>query len=319
MKHRTIWIVMLLSLVASTMPAFAELTCSKCGKKYDDRSRYSFCTADGAPLKGDNNQAVAGSMEIKDAMICPVCGTIYAVGSRLCSKDGSVLYDSQTLVKDAQVAAEATRLKAYEILAQSDLRNAKTCCEAYFADNMRYPDALDEAMFKPSKNVTVTYTRVGSDNYMIVSKHDLGSKWYRTTSTSPSVDVLAEAPPPVQVAAASEPSPSTNPPAAPPRKKKKARKAPEHAAAPATDNDETTLGALLTGSVTSVTTTGGYAYLEVADGSGRRTWLAVPEVPVSEGEIIEYQRTPPLRNFQSKSLNRTFGEIMFVPGIRLVK
>ena len=65
MKHRTIWIVMLLSLVASTMPAFAELTCSKCGKKYDDRSRYSFCTADGAPLKGDNNQAVAGSMEIK--------------------------------------------------------------------------------------------------------------------------------------------------------------------------------------------------------------------------------------------------------------
>jgi hypothetical protein len=64
---------------------------------------------------------------------------------------------------------------------------------------------------------------------------------------------------------------------------------------------------------------GGYTYVEAADEKGVKTWLAMPEVKVAVGDAVEFPDTPPMINFQSKTLKRTFEKISFVPGIRIVK
>jgi hypothetical protein len=71
--------------------------------------------------------------------------------------------------------------------------------------------------------------------------------------------------------------------------------------------------------VTQTMNSGGYTYVEAADEKGVKTWLALPEVKVKVGDSIEYPETPPLANFQSKTLNKTFEKISFIPGIRIVK
>lgn len=71
--------------------------------------------------------------------------------------------------------------------------------------------------------------------------------------------------------------------------------------------------------VTQTMNSGGYTYVEAADEKGVKAWLALPELKVSKGDKIEYPETPPLANFQSKTLNRTFEKISFIPGIRIVK
>ncbi|OGU00281.1 MAG: hypothetical protein A2079_05730 [Geobacteraceae bacterium GWC2_48_7] len=64
---------------------------------------------------------------------------------------------------------------------------------------------------------------------------------------------------------------------------------------------------------------GGYTYVEAADEKGQKAWLALPETKVAVGDAIEYPETPPMVNFQSKTLNKTFDKILFIPGIRIVK
>ena len=71
--------------------------------------------------------------------------------------------------------------------------------------------------------------------------------------------------------------------------------------------------------VTQTMNSGGYTYVEAADDKGVKIWLALPEIKVKVGDSIEYPETPPLANFQSKTLNKTFEKISFIPGIRIVK
>lgn len=71
--------------------------------------------------------------------------------------------------------------------------------------------------------------------------------------------------------------------------------------------------------VTQTMNSGGYTYVEAADEKGAKVWLALPEIKVAKGDKIEYPETPPLANFQSKTLNKTFEKISFIPGIRIVK
>jgi hypothetical protein len=71
--------------------------------------------------------------------------------------------------------------------------------------------------------------------------------------------------------------------------------------------------------VTQTMNSGGYTYVEAADEKGEKTWLALPEIKVKVGDSIEFPETPPLANFQSKTLNKTFEKISFIPGIRIVK
>ncbi|MGB9080334.1 MAG: hypothetical protein WCD00_03470 [Desulfuromonadaceae bacterium] len=71
--------------------------------------------------------------------------------------------------------------------------------------------------------------------------------------------------------------------------------------------------------VTQTMNSGGYTYVEAADEKGVKVWLALPEIKIAKGDKIEYPEAPPLANFQSKTLNKTFEKISFIPGIRIVK
>ena len=71
--------------------------------------------------------------------------------------------------------------------------------------------------------------------------------------------------------------------------------------------------------VTQTMNSGGYTYVEASDEKGQKTWLALPEVKVAVGDNIEYPETPPMANFESKTLKKTFDKISFIPGIRIVK
>ena len=78
-------------------------------------------------------------------------------------------------------------------------------------------------------------------------------------------------------------------------------------------------GAGQKGKVTQTMNSGGYTYVEAANDKGEKLWMALPEFKVKVGDTIEYPVAPAMVNFQSKTLNRTFDKIMFIPGIRIVK
>ena len=65
------------------------------------------------------------------------------------------------------------------------------------------------------------------------------------------------------------------------------------------------------GQVLSVIQVPGYTYVEVRN-NGRNLWLAGNPMEVAEGEIISWADAAMMRNFESKTLNRTFEELMFV-------
>lgn len=78
-------------------------------------------------------------------------------------------------------------------------------------------------------------------------------------------------------------------------------------------------GAGKKGKVSQTMNSGGYTYVEAADDKGQKVWLALPETKVAVGDSIEYPETPPMMNFHSKTLNKTFEKILFIPGIRIAK
>lgn len=66
-----------------------------------------------------------------------------------------------------------------------------------------------------------------------------------------------------------------------------------------------------TGIVLSVTSSGGYSYIEV-DINGEVYWIATGISNISTGEKIAWNGHVIMSNFQSKSLNRVFEQILFV-------
>lgn len=72
------------------------------------------------------------------------------------------------------------------------------------------------------------------------------------------------------------------------------------------------------GDVKSVATAGGYTYLEVVEG-GAPVWLAVAETPVKVGDKVSWEGGSVMRNFNAKSLGRTFDQIVFAGGVTVVK
>ncbi|MDD2582610.1 MAG: hypothetical protein PHR66_11510 [Desulfuromonadaceae bacterium] len=73
------------------------------------------------------------------------------------------------------------------------------------------------------------------------------------------------------------------------------------------------------GTVTQTMNAGGYTYVETADDKGQKEWLALPATKVAVGDKIEYSETPPMPNFKSKILKKSFDKIYFVPGIKVEK
>jgi len=61
-----------------------------------------------------------------------------------------------------------------------------------------------------------------------------------------------------------------------------------------------------------------YTYVEVEE-KGEKLWLAVMKTAVKKGDIVEFPDSPPMVNFTSKTLNRTFDKIIFAQALRVVK
>ncbi|MBT7151318.1 MAG: DNA-binding protein [Deltaproteobacteria bacterium] len=70
----------------------------------------------------------------------------------------------------------------------------------------------------------------------------------------------------------------------------------------------------LTGSVKEFLGGGGFTYILVESG-GREHWVAVPETKVEVGEDVSVYDGRLMRAFPSKSLNRTFEELIIAPGL----
>jgi hypothetical protein len=60
---------------------------------------------------------------------------------------------------------------------------------------------------------------------------------------------------------------------------------------------------------------GTYAYIYVNE-AGKNYWMAIPNVKVNIGETYYYNGGMVMKDFESKQLNKTFDEIIFVEGIR---
>ena len=63
-----------------------------------------------------------------------------------------------------------------------------------------------------------------------------------------------------------------------------------------------------------------YTYIEAKGEDGKVVWMALPKTSVAKGTTIEYPtNVPPMINFASKTLNKTFDSILFLQGIKIVK
>jgi hypothetical protein len=72
--------------------------------------------------------------------------------------------------------------------------------------------------------------------------------------------------------------------------------------------------AALTGKVIETMDSGGYTYVQI-ENSGQKTWVAVPKTKVKKGQYISFGPGAEMRNFESKTLKRTFDTIIFSNGV----
>jgi len=69
----------------------------------------------------------------------------------------------------------------------------------------------------------------------------------------------------------------------------------------------------LTGKVSETLEAGGYTYI-CLETKGQKTWFAVPKMPVTIGQSMTFALGLEMKNFKSKTLNRTFESVYFAAG-----
>jgi len=69
------------------------------------------------------------------------------------------------------------------------------------------------------------------------------------------------------------------------------------------------------GKVTETMDSGGYTYV-CLENNGKKTWFAVPSAKVKVGQQLTCLPGGEMKNFTSKTLNRTFDSIIFSSGIQ---
>lgn len=69
-----------------------------------------------------------------------------------------------------------------------------------------------------------------------------------------------------------------------------------------------------TGKVIETMNAGGYTYVQVDTGK-EKIWAAAPETKVKVGDTVAVPEGMPMANFESKSLNRKFDVVYFVPAL----
>jgi hypothetical protein len=70
----------------------------------------------------------------------------------------------------------------------------------------------------------------------------------------------------------------------------------------------------LTGKVLKTMDSGGYTYINLQKKGGRKIWVAIPKAKVAVGKKIELVSGEEFKNFESKTLHRTFDSIIFSLG-----
>lgn len=65
------------------------------------------------------------------------------------------------------------------------------------------------------------------------------------------------------------------------------------------------------GKVLSTLDAPGYTYMELAN-TEKRFWIAAPTTRVKVGDRIRFEQSMVMKNFNSKTLNRTFDQVIFV-------
>jgi len=68
------------------------------------------------------------------------------------------------------------------------------------------------------------------------------------------------------------------------------------------------------GEVQETIPAGSYTYLHVAQ-DGKGTWLAIPRRDIPVGAEVRYAEGMLMKDFHSRSLNRTFDEVLFLGGV----
>jgi hypothetical protein len=61
----------------------------------------------------------------------------------------------------------------------------------------------------------------------------------------------------------------------------------------------------------------GYTYMELAN-TEKRFWIAAPTTRVKVGDRVRFEQSLVMKNFNSKTLNRTFDQIIFVNSATIV-
>jgi hypothetical protein len=92
---------------------------------------------------------------------------------------------------------------------------------------------------------------------------------------------------------------------------KKDAPAPASQAQPAASMDQ----GGISGKVAETMNSGGYTYVSL-EKNGQKTWVAIPATTVKVGQELACQPGMEMKNFTSKTLNRTFESIIFSGGLR---
>jgi hypothetical protein len=71
------------------------------------------------------------------------------------------------------------------------------------------------------------------------------------------------------------------------------------------------------GTVLSTENAAGYIYIELETDAGETLWLAAPETEVAVADRVAWRGGSIMVNFESRSLDRTFPEILFVGGVSI--
>ncbi|MBA4141887.1 MAG: NrfJ-related protein [Nitrosospira sp.] len=72
------------------------------------------------------------------------------------------------------------------------------------------------------------------------------------------------------------------------------------------------------GKVLSTLDAPGYTYMELAN-TEKRFWIAAPTTRVKVGDRIRFEQSMVMKDFNSKTLNRTFDQIIFVNSATVLK
>lgn len=71
----------------------------------------------------------------------------------------------------------------------------------------------------------------------------------------------------------------------------------------------------ISGKVLHAMNSGGYSYIYLQKNSGEKVWIAVAETRANVGDRMSFQEGLVMKNFESKTLKRTFDSIIFSNGV----